>query len=375
MLNSEEDFKKLIEKTKEILIISPENSIDLKVSSFALVYFLENLNKKVTLFSSKKDFSEISFLPKPINTISNLNGLRDFQLIFNTEKNKIVNVKTNQKENKYIINITPEKGIINPRDFSFIPAKFKFDLIVILGSPSMENLGDIYLSNTDLFFEIPKINIDFNPSNENYGQVNIIDETASSVSEILAELFFNNNPDLIDKKISQSLLTGIISATESFQIPTTSPKTMNLAAQLIKKEADQPTIVRYLYRNKELSFLKLWGRIMARLNWDKNRKIVWSLISQEDFTQSSSNESMVLPILEEIQKSFPQNQTCLIIYTNQKNESIVLIKIIDEKKMMILKEIYSCQKIGQEILKIKMQNKNLIETEKELFEKIKASEF
>lgn len=374
MINSEEDFKKLIEKTKEILIISPESSIDLKASSFALVYFLENFNKKVTLFSSKKDFSEISFLPKPINTINNLNGLRDFQLIFNTKKNKIVNVQTEKSENKHIINITPEKGTIDPRDFSFIPAKFKFDLIIILGSPSLENLGDIYLSNTDLFFEIPKINIDFNPSNENYGQVNIVDETASSVSEILTELFFNNNPDLIDKKISQSLLTGIISATESFQIPTTSPKTMNLAAQLIKKEADQPTIVRYLYRNKELSFLKLWGRIMARLNWDKNRKIVWSLISQEDFTQSSSNENMVLPILEEIQKSFPQNQTCLIIYTNQKNESVILIKIMDQKKMVILKEMYPCQKIGQEILKMKMKNKNLIEAEKELFKKIKASE-
>lgn len=374
MLNSEEDFKKIIEKSKEILIISPENSIDLKASAYALVYFLEKNDKKVTLFSSKKDYPEISFLPKPFNTISNLNGLRDFQLIFNIEKNKIIKLNTEKKENEYIINITPEKGAINPRDFSFVPAKFKFDLIIILGSPSLESLEKIYLSNTDLFFETPKINIDFNPKNENYGQVNLVDETASSVGEILAEIILNNYSELIDKRIAQALLTGIISATESFQVPTTSPKVMNLAAQLIKKEADQPTIIRYLYRNKELSFLKLWGRIMARLNWDKEKKIIWSLVSQEDFTQSLSDESLTLAVLEELQKSFPQNQTCLIIYNNQKNQSVALLKIVDERKMKILQEIYQAKRNGQ-ILEINMGNKNLVEAEKELFEKIAKSEF
>jgi len=374
MLNSEEDFKKIIEKSKEILIISPENSIDVKVSSFALVYLLEKIDKNVTLFSSKTDSYKISFLPKPIKTINNLNGFRDFQLIFNTERNKIVKTRTEEKEKEYIIHITPEKGAINPKDFSFIPAKFKFDLIIILGSPALENLGKIYFSNTDLFFEVPKINIDYNPQNENYGQVNIIEETASSVGEIITELIFNNYSDLMDKRIAQSLLTGIISATESFQIPTTSPKSMNLAAQLMKQEADQPTIVRYLYRSKDLAFLKLWGRIMARINWDKEKKLVWSLVSQEDFVQSSADEEYTPTVLEELQKSFPQNQTCLIIYGNKKNETVALLKIVDEKKMKLLKEIYETEE-EEQLLKINFGKKNLIEAEKDLFQKMIEKDF
>jgi nanoRNase/pAp phosphatase (c-di-AMP/oligoRNAs hydrolase) len=374
MLNSEEDFKKIIEKSKEILIISPENSIDVKVSSFALVYLLEKIDKNVTLFSSKTDSYKISFLPKPIKTINNLNGFRDFQLIFNTERNKIVKTRTEEKEKEYIIHITPEKGAINPKDFSFIPAKFKFDLIIILGSPALENLGKIYFSNTDLFFEVPKINIDYNPQNENYGQVNIIEETASSIGEIITELIFNNYSDLMDKRIAQSLLTGIISATESFQIPTTSPKSMNLAAQLMKQEADQPTIVRYLYLSKDLAFLKLWGRIMARINWDKEKKLVWSLVSQEDFVQSSADEEYTPTVLEELQKSFPQNQTCLIIYGNKKNETVALLKIVDEKKMKLLKEIYETEE-EEQLLKINFGKKNLIEAEKDLFQKMIEKDF
>jgi nanoRNase/pAp phosphatase (c-di-AMP/oligoRNAs hydrolase) len=374
MLNSVEDFKKLIKKSKNILVISPENSIDAKVSSFALVYLLEKMGKKTTLFSNKKSSPKISYLPKPIKTIENLNGSRDFQLIFHTEKNKILDVKTEEREKDYIIHVTPEKGAINPKDFSFIPAKFKFDLVIIIGAPYLESLGDAYFLNTDLFFEIPKINIDHNPRNENYGQVNIVEDTASSIGEILAELILDNYKELIDKKISQALLTGIISATESFQVPTTSPKSMTLAAKLMKYKADQPTIMRYLYRTKELSFLKLWGRIMARLNWDKNKKIIWSLVSKEDFVQSSSNEEDIEYVLEELQKSFPQNQTCLIIYTNKENEAIALLKIVDERKMKVLTEALEKENFGQ-LLEINFGEKNLIEAEKELFKIMLENDF
>ncbi|MCK5080557.1 MAG: hypothetical protein KAQ63_00180 [Candidatus Moranbacteria bacterium] len=374
MLNSLEDFKKIIKKSKEILIISPENSIDVKTSSFALIYLLEKMEKNATLFSTKKDSIKISFLPKPIKTIDDLAGSRDFQLIFSTKENKIINVKTEEKETEYIVHITPEKGAINPKDFSFVPAKFKFDLIIIVGSPSLEQLQDVYLNNTDLFFEVPKINIDYDPKNENYGQVNIVENTASSIGEILADLILENYSELIDKKIAQALLTGIIAATESFQIPTTSPKAMDLSAKLMKYEADQPTIMRYLYRTKELSFLKLWGRIMARLNWDKERKVIWSLVSQEDFAQSSSSEEDVSLVLEELQKSFPQNQTCIIIYVNKEHETIVLLKIVDEKKMKIMTEAYEIENFSQ-TLEINFGEKNLIEAEKSLFKTMMENGF
>ena len=374
MLNSVEDFKKLIAKSKEILIVSPENSIDIKASSFALVYLLEKLNKKVTLFSIKKDPAKISFLPKPIRTTNSLNGSREFQLIFHTEENKIIDVKTEEKEKDYIIHVTPEKGAINPKDFSFVPAKFKFDLIIIIGASCLETLNETYLDNTDLFFEVPKINIDYDPKNENYGQVNIVEDTASSIGEILTELILDNYEDSVDKKISQALLTAIIAGTESFQVPTTSPRAMNLSAKLMKHEADQATIVRYLYRTKELSFLKLWGRIMARLNWDKNKKVIWSLVSREDFSQSSSSEEDIEYVIEELQKSFPQNQTCIIIYINENDEAIALMKIVDEKKMNILTEVLETESFGQ-IIEVNLGELNLIEAEKALFKIMVKNDF
>jgi nanoRNase/pAp phosphatase (c-di-AMP/oligoRNAs hydrolase) len=370
MLNSTEEFNKTINKSENILIfLPPSASDDATASSLAFYYFLKKLNKKTTFFHSHSFPEKLSFLPFPEKTTRTLAGSRDFKIIFQTEKNKIIDVQTQEKDNQYIIKVTPEKGSVNPKDFSFIPADFKFDLLFIPETPSLEELGELYHQNTDLFFEVPKINIDHHSSNDQYGQVNLIQTTASSISEILAEIILENHPKQIDKNIAQALLAGIISATESFQKPTTSPKAMAIAAELMKHQADQPTIIRHLYRTKSLPFLKLWGRVMARLNWDENKKAAWSLVSTEDFTQSQSDEKDIPLITEEVSKNFPQSQICAIIYTDLNGQTIGHVKINDEKKRKKFSQLYNIS-APTPLLKITFPDMNLIEAEKDLLKKL-----
>jgi nanoRNase/pAp phosphatase (c-di-AMP/oligoRNAs hydrolase) len=374
MLNSAQDLTKTIEKAENILIIVPPSaSFDAITSSFAFYYLLEKLNKKVEIFHQGNFSERLSFLLQPAKIIETLSGARDFKLIFNTEKNKIIDIKTKEEENQYIISITPERGSINPKDFSFVPAEFKFDLLIIPETPSLEKLGDVYYNNTDLFFEIPKINIDRHSSNDSYGQVNLVETTASSISEILAEAILENYPRQMDKNIAQALLTGVISATDSFQSPVTSPKAMNIAADLMKHKADQPTIIRHLYRAKSLSFLKLWGRVMARLHWDENKKVIWSLISTEDFTQSHSGEEDIPLITEEVGKNFPQSQICAIIYNDLNNQTFGRIKVLDEKKARQIAELYHSTYTNP-ILKVSFKGMNLVEAEKDFLNKLEDME-
>ena len=44
-------------------------------------------------------------------------GARDFVLSFSTKYNKIINFRTEKKEDAFEIYITPEKESIDPRDF------------------------------------------------------------------------------------------------------------------------------------------------------------------------------------------------------------------------------------------------------------------
>ena len=368
------DFQPLLKKSKNILLVTPPTpSDDVLSSAFGMFRFLKRHQKKVSLLFKEQVPHRLGFLSTPDNIIKELSGLRDFVLVFKTEHNKIIDHKTEERDGQYIVRITPEKGSIDPRDFSFMPADFKHDLLVIVGAPSLEALGPLYEENTDLFFEVPKINIDNQSSNENYAQVNIVDMAASSVAEVCTNLISEIDESLMDQKLAQSLLTGIIAATESFQRPTTTPKAMIAAAKLMKYKADQPVIIRHLYKTKSLSFLKLWGRVMARLNWDKKNKSVWSLISSEDFVQSRASEDDIPYILEEIQKDFSQGHIFAAFYASESGNTSAQFRFINKDKAQQVAAAYEV-KLSNNSFKTELETKNLLKAEKDFLEKIKDLE-
>ncbi len=365
------DFQPLLKKSKNILLVTPPTpSDDVLASAFGMFRFFKKHQKEVSFLSKEQFPQRLEFLDAPDNVSKELSGLRDFVLVFKTEHNKIINHKSEERDGQYIIRITPEKGSIDPRDFSFMPADFKYDLLVIVGAPSLETLGSLYEENTDLFFEVPKVNIDNQSSNENYAQVNIVDMAASSIAEVCTSLISETDESLMDQKLAQSLLTGIIAATESFQKPITTPKAMIAAANLMKYKAEQPLVIRHLYKTKSLPFLKLWGRVMARLNWNKKRKSIWSLISSEDFVQSRASEDDISYILEEIQKDFLQGQIFAVFYTNESGNTTAQFRFTNKNKAQQVAAAYEV-KLSNDSFKTELEMKNLLEAERDFIKKIK----
>lgn len=370
-LTPQEQFKKFLESSKDILILIPENpSADAVGSAWALYFFLQNKKLVPTIAFSNNLSQKYSFLPKPERILSEISGARDFVLSFDISRNKITGLRSEEKDGKFVIYLTPEKGTIDPRDFSFILAKFKYDLIIALDSPDLEKLGKIYTENTDLFFEVPIVNIDHRSDNDNFGQINLVDVTASSCSEILSGAFESIDPLSIDKLVATCLLSGIIGATDSFQKKNTTPRSFSTAAILMDKGADQQEIVRWLYKTHPLHILKLWGRAMAKLNWDPDSKLVWSEISLEDFIQSRANPADLTLILEKLQESYSDGKIFMAIHNDTPASSTACIKTAD---IEIAKKIYLAfgGEIRRGILEIKFEKSNLTGVGKSVAEKIK----
>lgn len=362
MVSEKEKMIALIEKSKKILLVNPHNpNEDSLCASFAFYQFLLKKQKKVTLFLAKSITEKLSFLKKPEKIINTLAGSRDFTLIFNTKYNKIMKIRTEEKDQEYVIRITPEKGSINPKDFSFVPSEFNYDLVITFGVSGFEDLGEVYQENSDLFFEVPKINIDNQSANDNFAQANLVNVTASSVCEVCAEKILDDDEELLDEQIAQSLLTGIISQTEGFQKATTTPKSMVIAAKLMKHKANQAIIVQHLYKTKSLSFLKLWGRVMSKLNWQKENHFIWSLIKIDDFIQSKATEREIPAILDEIEKNFFEGKYFAIFYSEAENITRIQFKSNDKRVLGKLKLIYNGD-IIENIIRIRIE-KNLQESE------------
>ncbi|MFA6160311.1 MAG: DHH family phosphoesterase [Parcubacteria group bacterium] len=370
-LPPQEQFRKFLETSKEVLILIPENpSADAVGSAWALYYFLEKLSILPAIAFSNHLSEKFSFLPRPENILSEISGARDFVLSFNTAENKIIKVRHEEKDDVFNILVTPEKGSVNPKDFSFILAKFKYDLVIVIDCSDLEKLGKLYLENTDLFFEVPIVNIDYKSDNDNFGQINLTDITASSSCEILARTFEETFPDLVDKKIATCLLAGLIGATDSFQKKNTTPKALLASANLMNKGADQQEIIRWMYKTQPLHILKLWGRAMAKINWDTQSKLVWSALNVEDFVQSRSKTEDLPLILSKLEENYSEGQIFMAVYNDTPQSSVALLKFSNPETAKKVTDEFP-QDFQRGILEINFKTSDILEIGQLIAEKIK----
>ncbi|MEK7075843.1 MAG: hypothetical protein AAB948_03580, partial [Patescibacteria group bacterium] len=153
--------------------------------------------------------------------------------------------------------------------------------------------------NAEMFFAVPKVNIDNHIHNDNYGTINIVDVTASSSSEILLALLRDYEASLIDENIATNLLAGIITETNSFQHNKTTPSSFINASELISYGAKQQEIVKNLFKTKELPVLKLWGRSMARIQSIPEYNTIFSVVGISDIEKSEAGESEIFQVAQD----------------------------------------------------------------------------
>lgn len=352
-LTKEAQFLELLKPAAHPLILLPPlPSRDAVSSGIALAHFLTALGKQPTLAAERIDErrGELAFLVWPEATLSTISGARDFVLSFNTEHNNILDVRTERLGHELRIHLTPERGTIDPRDFSFILAKYKFDCVLTIDAPDKESLGKLYEQNPDIFYEVPIINIDRHSNNEQYGQLNLVDVTASSASEIVSHFIETVGKEFIDTAVAEALLTGIMSATDSFQKKNTTPKTLALASALMGHGADQQKIVKNLYKTQPLHILKLWGRIMGNIRSDDALRFMWAPVTLEDLVESRSKSEDLPTVLDKIRNNYAGATIFALFFKETATSMRVLIKAQREDRLERLLSVFSGSRLTNDML-------------------------
>lgn len=265
-LTSDQQIFEQVRKSNKILIVLPENlTADSLSAGLALRLFLSRLQKDVVVATSGRVPENLKFLPG-VNLVQNEIGMgKSLVITVDTSVKKMEEVSYQTGADKVQIYLKSKDVQFDQNDLSFSQEKFPVDLIVCLGAKSLEDLGALYEQRADLFFETPKINIDNKTNNEYFGQLNFVDVTATSVSEILAEVLQKYEEQLVDEDIATCLLSGIIAQTNSFQHVQTTPKAFLKASELVSLGGRQQEIIKNIFKTKSLSLLKLWGRALARI--------------------------------------------------------------------------------------------------------------
>ncbi len=372
-LNPRQQAHQLINKAQRILVATRKNpEIDSIGSILALSLVLEKMGKEIDMVTSGPINSVLSFLPKYDKISPKLDTRRNFVISLDASKAKVASFSYDfSKDGKRLnIYITPKEGSFETKDVSSEACGFGYDLICILDNPDLETLGSIYERNTDLFYNTPIINIDRNPSNEHFGEVNLVDITASSCCEVLYSLIESLSPDYISDNVATCLLAGIISSTSSFQSSSTTPKSFTIAAQLIAVGADQQKIIKNFYKSKTLSSLKLLGRALARIKMEPEAKLAWTLVGLQDFKRTQAKSSDPQTLVDELTTRVPEAQISLVLSEQKEGEIHGIIKTAKNVDIDKLGAIFEARS-ESDALRFTIKNKGLLEAEKSVVEKIK----
>lgn len=120
-------------------------------------------------------------------------------------------------------------------------------------------------------------------------RIRLHDPGASSTAELIYELARQAGWRL-DRYVATCLLTGIISDTSAFQNANTTPRTMQVAAALLRAGANRREIIRQCFFTSSLPKLKLWGRAMARIEQHgQTAGIVSTVLTKEDILECGAH--------------------------------------------------------------------------------------
>jgi len=377
VLDLVEQLKQLLADKKNILIVFPKQSQgDATASSVALALFLEKLGKRVDIVSDNFALPQsLKFLKKTETIKPQLSHLQKFIITLNAQKAGVHDLSYDLKDNKLRLFITPEAGTFTREDVATAQSDFRYDLIFALDALDLEALGNIYDKNTEFFYKKPLVNIDCHIGNEHFGQINIVEPSLSSVSEIIYNLLEKLAPEQLDNEIATALLTGIIAKTRSFKSPNINPNTLSLAGKLINQGANRDYIVQNLYRTRSLSTLKLWGQALSHIQQDKNIGLVWTIITRDDFVRSGAGENDLPDIIDELIGNSPEAKLILLIHEQTDNQSTNIQIILEATKDFNALELLAPYRPtgDKKQARAVIEGKTIKEVEEEVVEQIKKT--
>ncbi len=314
----------LISRSEKILLM-PSTPVDGDSlgSALSLYMALKKIGKEVTVVCADPVPDAFQFLPTTKVISDDFTAANDFIVTLDCKKAKLKTIKTKLEQDKVNIIITAKKGQFSSSDVSFNHGPHKYDLIITVDTGDLEQLGRFYEDNPSIFTDIPLINIDHHASNSNFGRINYIDIMSSSTTELLIplikELETDTKTELMDEDIATLLLAGIITDTGSFQNANTTPRSFANSAFLIKHGARQQEIIQHVFKTKNLTTLKLWGRILTKMKVDQKHKLVWSTISRADFKDTGSADNETGGIIDELMSNAPGTEIVLLLKQKENN--------------------------------------------------------
>jgi phosphoesterase RecJ-like protein len=194
----------------------------------------------------------------------------------------------------------------------------KYDTIVFL------DRGDIYykLKFDQKIVELTEkpqiINIDHHPDTNIPEALNVRDSKSPATCEIIYRYFDYVRYNLTPQD-AQNLLNGIFSDTGGFRHNNTTPQSLEITGNLMRKGASTTKISKKLYFNKSLQTLKLWSIALERAKLEPKSGMIISFITKKDLEKCGATSADISGI-SEVLNTIAESKFSLVLAEPEKNK-------------------------------------------------------
>jgi len=166
-----------------------------------------------------------------------------------------------------------------------------YDLLVVSDCGTLDRIGAVRERHPELFERLPRVIIDHHVSNDATGDADWIDPGAAATCEMVALLATRMGIPLTtgDGSLAASLMAGIVMDTATFAHPNATPRTLAVSAALVEAGAPLSDISRRLYRSKPDAQLRLFGRVLDRIETMDDGRVLWSTLLDADLAATNTS--------------------------------------------------------------------------------------
>ncbi len=169
-----------------------------------------------------------------------------------------------------------------------MPQGFNPEAVIILDCPVKERTGFVSeVIDKNAFI----VNIDHHVSNEHFGDVNWVEDSASSVGEMMFFLIKKAGIK-IEPEAAEMMYASIVTDTGCFNYENTSSLTHKTVAELIECGVSTVKMHNKIFENKSLDQTKLLGKVLSTLRTECGGKIAYMCLLKE-FVKDVSPGSVI----------------------------------------------------------------------------------
>jgi nanoRNase/pAp phosphatase (c-di-AMP/oligoRNAs hydrolase) len=317
--------KNSIENARNIGILTKTNASDDAIgATLALFFALKSANKK-TFFPVKE-------IPEKISNLLKNRQQKRFRISF---KEDVSEVYYEKNDNGIDLYLTPKNGkaddesfsykIISNSDYLTSDNSTGYDLLLTVGIEEFKEVEDLCADNLDQLYGCTVLNIDVDLNNQNYGEINLI-EDSQSLSQKISCFLKALGGEYMNKDVANFLLYGLTTSTKN-----------------IKNKKNVPTIKWLFKHGGNLNLLedntpqmKLLETVLKNINYVEEENIYSSSLSEKNILDCGATSKDLAFVVEKI-KNFFKLPSFLLLWESRTSPLSVKGIFYSDKKPLVEK--------------------------------------